>query len=237
MKRIGIFGCLLGIWMLASASVAQAQQIAYTIKPVNLRAGPGRDYPQVAVLPANYPVTVMGCVSGYLWCDVVADQQRGWVYAVNIRYPYQNSYVPVPNYGAVLGIAIIGFTLDDYWGHYYRNRPWYPERQRWAHRPRRPAARRNPPRPIQRPMQQRPVQQRPVQQRPVQQRPVQQRPGSQPYRAPGPGGRMERGAAPGGARVRENQGAPERKDTRSGPAPNRVKKAPEHGDRDSSDRR
>ena len=36
---------------------------------------------------------------------------------------------------AAIGIGIIGFMLYDYWGDQYRDRPWYHDRDRWAHRP------------------------------------------------------------------------------------------------------
>jgi hypothetical protein len=57
------------------------------------------------------------------------------VYAAHIRYPYQNNTVPVPNYGAALGIGVIGFMLGDYWGDHYRDRTWYPQRERFVNRP------------------------------------------------------------------------------------------------------
>src|SRR5215208_2181985 len=125
----------------------QAQgQVAYTAKTVNVRAGPARDYPIVAVVPPGYQVVVEGCLPDYAWCDVLAGPSRGWVYAGNINYAYQNTYVPVLNYGAVLGIGVLAFALDDYWGRHYYNRPWYGERQRWIHRPS-PAPRYRPPPP------------------------------------------------------------------------------------------
>jgi len=115
---------------------AQAQgQLAYTAKMVNVRAGPARDYPIVAVLPTGFPVGVQGCLPDYSWCDVIAEASRGWVYGGNINYAYQNSYVPVLNYGAIIGIGVLAFVLDDYWGRYYRNRPFYGERHRWINRP------------------------------------------------------------------------------------------------------
>jgi uncharacterized protein YraI len=101
---------------------------------VHLRAGPARDYPVVAVLGENFPLDVQGCVADYSWCDVIAGQSRGWVYAGNIRYPYRGNYVPLNSYGEVIGIGVLGFMLGDYWGSYYRDRPWYGD-PRWSHRP------------------------------------------------------------------------------------------------------
>jgi len=115
---------------------AQAQeQLAYTAKSAHLRAGPARDYPVVAILASGFPLEVQGCLSNYSWCDVIAGQSRGWLYSGNITYYYQNQYVPMLSYGAVIGIGVLSFLIDDYWGRYYIDRPWYPNRQRWVHRP------------------------------------------------------------------------------------------------------
>jgi uncharacterized protein YraI len=115
--------------------LAQAQwQMAYTARTVNLRAGPARDYPIVAIIPSGYQIALQGCLADYTWCDVLAGPSRGWIYAGNINYAYQNTYVPVLNYGPIIGIGVRGFVLDDYWGRHYHDRPWYGERQRWIHR-------------------------------------------------------------------------------------------------------
>ncbi len=129
------------------AGVAQAQgTVAFTAKDVHLRAGPGRDYPIVAVLPVGYQLLVQGCLPDYRWCDVLAGASRGWVYAGNINSTYQGSTLPLLNYGGFVGIGVLGFVLHDYWNDHYRSRPWYPERDRWVQRPRvRPAPRPAPP--------------------------------------------------------------------------------------------
>lgn len=115
---------------------AQAQA-AYTAQSVDLRAGPGPGYPVVAVLPPGVQVWVQGCVEDYSWCDVVVGPERGWVYAGSIQSYYDavSGYVPL-YYGAWFGIAAYPFFINDYWGRYYYNRPWYPQLNRWAnHRP------------------------------------------------------------------------------------------------------
>jgi uncharacterized protein YraI len=113
-----------------------AQQYANLARDANLRAGPSRDYPVVAELPAGMSVWVDGCINGYQWCDVTVGPDRGWIYAGNIIYPYQGGRVPLLNYGAVIGIGIIAFSVGDYWDNHYRTRPWYPQRQNWIDRPR-----------------------------------------------------------------------------------------------------
>lgn len=135
MKNVRAPG-FLAVALAAMLATSHAHQLAYTSKDVNLRAGPSRDYPVVAILPAGISISVEGCLSDYRWCDVVAGPDRGWLYAMNIVYPYQGANVPVLTYGALLGISIIVFSIGPYWDDHYRARPWYPQRQLWIDRPR-----------------------------------------------------------------------------------------------------
>ncbi|HKB54822.1 MAG TPA: SH3 domain-containing protein [Ramlibacter sp.] len=135
MKHAVLGAIAVSMAALCASAQAQApvQVIAYTSRSVNLRAGPARDYPVVAVLPGGFQVAVQGCLSDYTWCDVIAGYDRGWVYAGNINYPYQNQWQPLLTWGPVIGIGILPFVFDDYWPRYYWNRPWYRDRDRWAH--------------------------------------------------------------------------------------------------------
>ena len=136
MRRQFVQCCYAGLTsLLLVPAAAFAQTQAVTNSPVNLRAGPARDYPVVSQLPGGAPVTVMGCVAGYTWCDVALPNLRGWVYAGRISYPYQGNPVPVLNYGTAIGLPIVTFSIGTYWGNYYRGRPWYRDQSRWAHRP------------------------------------------------------------------------------------------------------
>jgi len=119
--------------LLSLPCLAFAQVQAVTNQPVNLMAGPGDDYPVVTGLAPNQPVEVMGCVSGYEWCDVVLDDLRGWVYGGALTYAYEGNYVPLLSYGAVIGLPVVVFSIDSYWDNYYHGRPWYGDRDRWRH--------------------------------------------------------------------------------------------------------
>ena len=140
MKKLAAATLLAAIVLATTLPVSAQAQPAYTVKDVHLRAGPARDYPVVAILPAGFHLSVLGCLSDYSWCDVVAGVDRGWVYARNIAYPYQGAGVPVLTYGAQIGIAIVGFALLDYWALHYHERPFYRDRDRWVARPRPPRA-------------------------------------------------------------------------------------------------
>ena len=133
-RAVAVAAALAGLAWPAAQAFAQAA--AYTSSPVDLYAGPSGDYPVVASgIGAGVPVTVMGCVSDYSWCDVALPDLRGWVYAAYLSYPYEGQYVPLQGYGSVIGLPVIGFSIGSYWGNFYRDRPWYGERERWAHVP------------------------------------------------------------------------------------------------------
>lgn len=123
----------LGALLLASLGIASAQD-AYTSRPMNVRAGPNREYPLVAQLDAGAPLDVHGCLDDWSWCDVSFEDSRGWIYAGGISFVYQGARVPLYSYGPRLGLPIITFSLMTYWGDYYRGRPWYAQRDTWSHR-------------------------------------------------------------------------------------------------------
>ncbi|AOJ34781.1 SH3 domain-containing protein [Burkholderia metallica] len=127
--------CVVLLGLAAAPGVADAQSSAYTNAPAELFAGPAPDYPVVAQIPPGTALDVFGCVSDYSWCDVALPGVRGWIDAQLLDYPYQGNYVPLYEYGAVIGVPITGFAIAGYWDRYYRNRPWYHDRDRWAHRP------------------------------------------------------------------------------------------------------
>ncbi|MDN7429231.1 SH3 domain-containing protein [Burkholderia sp. AU45388] len=127
--------CVVLAGLVAAPGVADAQSSAYTNSPAELFAGPAPDYPVVAQIPPGTALDVFGCLSDYTWCDVALPGVRGWIDAQLLDYPYQGSYVPLLEYGAIIGVPVTGFAIGAYWDRYYRHRPWYPERDRWAHRP------------------------------------------------------------------------------------------------------
>ena len=137
----------LALALLAPASASA--QLAFTTQAVNIRAGPDRQFPQVAWLPGGTTVQVVGCIQGFRWCDVVAGPVRGWVYSRFITYQFNNQPVVILNGGPMLGLPLITFSLGSYWDRHYRGRPWYANRNHWNARP-------LPPPPVWRPPPQRP---------------------------------------------------------------------------------
>jgi uncharacterized protein YraI len=137
--------------LLFSFSCAALAENALTTDTASVRAGPDDSYPEVAVLDADSPVQVMGCLDDWSWCDVTFGGNRGWLYSPDITYEYEGGYVPFYAYAPTFSIPVVSFTVDSYWGRYYHDRPWFHERDQWAHRaiqhrpPPGPPPRRGPP--------------------------------------------------------------------------------------------
>ena len=121
----------LALAALVLPAAAHAQQV-FVSEPLQLYAGPGPQYPVLLTLYPGVDIGVEGCLPGYQWCDVVLpDGLHGWVYGGGLAFPWMGQGLPMPQYGASMGIPLIGFIMGDYWGRYYRDRPWYGEHRYW----------------------------------------------------------------------------------------------------------
>jgi len=87
---------LLGVCLVLLPLAASAHE-ARTLKWVNLRAGPAREFPLLARLAPATRVTVESCTPRSDWCQVVAPgSRRGWVYAPNLSYPQEHAQGRAP---------------------------------------------------------------------------------------------------------------------------------------------
>lgn len=126
-----IVAVLVAMTALAISQGARAYD-AYITSGASLLAGPEPDYPPVADLSPGEPVQVHGCLDGYSWCDVSFQGYRGWFDGRLLAYPYQGVRVPLASFGAQVGVPVEDFSVEDYWGRFYRDRPFYRDRARWA---------------------------------------------------------------------------------------------------------
>ena len=117
-----IAGALLAAGLCAAHDARAAQ--GYAVTAVNLRAGPGRDYPVVARIPAGAPLGIGGCTAGLAYCDVDFQGIHGWTSARHLQFVEGRRRVYV--YQAAPAVfPVVVFNQGDYWGRYYRDRPFY----------------------------------------------------------------------------------------------------------------
>jgi uncharacterized protein YraI len=102
---------------------------------VNLRAGPGTDFPVFLTVQARAPIAILSCLGDYTWCDVIFGYSRGWMRSIYLAGLYQGYYYPLRDYAPRLGYSVVDFDINQYWDSYYRDRPFYQERTQWS-RPR-----------------------------------------------------------------------------------------------------
>ena len=129
----------LATWIGAMQSPVEAQAArpnGYPVTNVNLRAGPGTDYPVIVTVPQRAPISILGCLGDYAWCDVFFQGSRGWMRSIYLSGYYQGHYYSLGDYAPRLGYRTVSFDIEGYWGSNYRNRPFYGERTRWTRRPR-----------------------------------------------------------------------------------------------------
>lgn len=65
----------------ALSQPASAQSTATATTSLNIRTGPGPEYPVTGAIPDNGQATVTGCIQGSLWCQVTYNGKQGWAYS------------------------------------------------------------------------------------------------------------------------------------------------------------
>jgi uncharacterized protein YraI len=122
-KRLLIAVAML-VPLLAGGEASAAQPVAVATADVNLRAGPGTQYPAVAIIPYGDSVSLFGCTSAFTWCDIAWGNARGWVAAAYLQVIYRGAPVVVDaGIAPRIGVNVVVFNRD-YWARHYVGRPW-----------------------------------------------------------------------------------------------------------------
>jgi uncharacterized protein YraI len=75
-SRIAAFGA--GLALLVAAAPAFAVE-GYSTAHLNVRTGPGTQYPIAGMMEYNVPANITGCINDYSWCAVTVAGVNGWV--------------------------------------------------------------------------------------------------------------------------------------------------------------
>jgi uncharacterized protein YraI len=98
--------------LLALAGGASAQTSATATTDLNMRAGPGPQFPVTGVINAGGAVTISGCMEGSKWCTVVHNGAEGWAYSDYLAADLSGSQVVVTQGRADLGLPVVTYEAD-----------------------------------------------------------------------------------------------------------------------------
>jgi uncharacterized protein YraI len=116
---------VLSVGLLATQAAAQEEPNGYPIADVNLRAGPGTEYPVLVTVPTDAPITILGCLEDYMWCDTIFEDRRGWMRSIYLAGYYDGDYYLLSDYAPDLGYQIVTFDRAAYWDSYYQDEQFY----------------------------------------------------------------------------------------------------------------
>jgi uncharacterized protein YraI len=100
---------LAGAVLVASAGFAHAEMAATAINDLNVRAGPGPQYPSVGIATRGSSAYLDGCIQGSRWCRVDVNGVRGWVYAEYLQVQHEGAPVVVEQNQTTLGVPVVTY--------------------------------------------------------------------------------------------------------------------------------
>jgi uncharacterized protein YraI len=98
--------------VLASAGIAHAQTSVAATTDLNVRAGPGPQYPVVGVLGAGQATSLNGCLESGKWCLVATSDGEGWVYSDYLTGDFGGQQVVLTQRPANSGVNVIPPPAD-----------------------------------------------------------------------------------------------------------------------------
>jgi uncharacterized protein YraI len=104
---------LAGIALVSSAGLAQAEMAATTMTDIDVRTGPGQEYPAVGTATRGSQAMLDGCLEGSRWCRIDVNGMRGWVYAQYLSVEQNGSPMIVEQHRADLGVPVVTYEQTD----------------------------------------------------------------------------------------------------------------------------
>lgn len=99
-----IWATAIGAILVASPAFAIS---GYSTSHLNLRTGPGTQYPIAGVMETNVRSEITGCLADYSWCAVNVAGLSGWASAEYLVVDEGGSILQVDEQGAATGIPVV----------------------------------------------------------------------------------------------------------------------------------
>lgn len=98
--------------LLALSGVAMADTPVSAVTDLNVRAGPGPQFPVIGVLPAGQSATLTGCIQGSNWCTIAEATGPGWVYSDYVTADFGGRRVILTERPASAEVAVVSPPMD-----------------------------------------------------------------------------------------------------------------------------
>jgi uncharacterized protein YraI len=103
-RLISVAAVAVGIAVLSGPASALT---SFSTSHLNLRTGPGTQYPIVGVMNRNVPSELHGCLADYSWCSVTVAGVSGWASAEYLVMDTTGQIEHVGSDGKKLGVPVI----------------------------------------------------------------------------------------------------------------------------------
>ncbi|WEX86109.1 DUF1236 domain-containing protein [Sinorhizobium garamanticum] len=101
-----------GLMLAAGISTGYAAMSATAVTDLNIRAGPGPQYPTIGLATRGSAAILEGCIQGSNWCQVSVNGVRGWAYARYLATDVGGSTVVIEQRRADLGIPAVTYEVQ-----------------------------------------------------------------------------------------------------------------------------
>ena len=105
MKSV-LFPAVAGMLAIMSGT-AMADTAVSAVTDLNVRAGPGPQYPVIGVLAAGQSATLNGCIENSKWCTIAEASGQGWVYSDYVTADFGGSRVVLTQRPHGSSIAVV----------------------------------------------------------------------------------------------------------------------------------
>jgi uncharacterized protein YraI len=99
--------------LLAISGAALADTSVTATTDLNVRAGPGPQYPVIGVLAAGQATTLKGCLEGSKWCSVAEAGGDGWVFSDYLSSDFGGKQVILTDRPKDAEVAVIAPPADE----------------------------------------------------------------------------------------------------------------------------
>jgi uncharacterized protein YraI len=93
----------------ALSGAVAAGLAATAVTPLNIRSGPGPQFPVIGYIPQNTPAVLVGCMQSSFWCQVDYNGTVGWSDAEYLTTRMDGRMVPV--FGSVAQVPTVTYQV------------------------------------------------------------------------------------------------------------------------------